>query len=135
VAHAIGGIEKGQGVRLVKTLPALPKIQLDQEQIGKVITNLVLNAVEACPNGAPIHISTSLTDSWAIVSVRDEGCGMSSEFINSSLFKPFQTTKKGGLGIGMFQSKLIVEAHAGKISVVSQPDQGTTFEISLPIPR
>jgi signal transduction histidine kinase len=52
-----------------------------------------------------------------------------------SLFKPFKTTKKSGLGIGMFQSKLIVEAHAGRISVSSQIGVGSTFEISLPVPK
>lgn len=135
VDQAIGGLEQGQGVRLVKIQPTLPRIQLDREQIGKVITNLVLNAVEASPKHSPIHITTNVLSGWAIISVADKGCGMSADFIGNSLFKPFQTTKKGGLGIGMFQSKLIVEAHAGKISVLSQPGQGTTFEIALPLPK
>jgi hypothetical protein len=59
---------------------------------------------------------------------------MSADFINRSLFRPFQTTKKSGLGIGMFQSKTIVEAHGGRITVSSEPKQGTTFQVHLPIP-
>jgi signal transduction histidine kinase len=59
---------------------------------------------------------------------------MSADFINRSLFRPFQTTKKSGLGIGMFQSKTIVEAHGGRITVSSEPKQGTTFQVQLPIP-
>ncbi len=64
--------------------------------------------------------------------VRDNGCGMSEEFIEKSLFRPFQTTKKRGLGIGLFQSKLIVEAHRGTVDVTSAIGAGTEFRIMLP---
>jgi signal transduction histidine kinase len=57
---------------------------------------------------------------------------MGPEFIQRSLFRPFQTTKKNGLGIGMFQSKMIVEVHGGRIAVESQPGAGTTFQVFLP---
>jgi signal transduction histidine kinase len=60
---------------------------------------------------------------------------MSSEFLNRSLFRPFQTTKKNGLGIGMFQSRMIVEAHKGRIEVESEPGKGTTFRIYLPLQK
>ena len=50
------------------------------------------------------------------------------------MFRPFQTTKKSGLGIGMFQSKMIVEAHRGRITVASEPGKGTTFQVFLPVP-
>jgi signal transduction histidine kinase len=58
---------------------------------------------------------------------------MSPAFLRSSLFRPFQTTKKKGLGIGMFQSKMIVEAHRGRILVESEPAVGTTFRVMLPL--
>jgi signal transduction histidine kinase len=67
--------------------------------------------------------------------VSDDGCGMSLDFVNRSLFRPFQTTKKNGLGIGLFQSKMIVEAHQGRIQVDSQPGKGTTFRLILPLPK
>ena len=60
---------------------------------------------------------------------------MSPEFLNRSLFRPFQTTKKSGLGIGMFQSKMIVEAHGGRIEVESELGKGTTFRVFLPVQR
>ena len=64
--------------------------------------------------------------------VADNGCGMAPEFLRGSLFRPFQTTKKEGFGIGMFQSKMIVEAHGGRVEVESQLNRGTTFRVLLP---
>jgi hypothetical protein len=58
---------------------------------------------------------------------------MGTEFMSHALFRPFQTTKKKGLGIGMFQSKMIVEAHGGRIEVESEVQKGTTFRVLLPI--
>ena len=58
---------------------------------------------------------------------------MSADFLRDSLFRPFQTTKKKGLGIGMFQSKMIVEAHRGNIEVESEPGKGTKFGVYLPL--
>ena len=63
----------------------------------------------------------------------DNGCGMSPAFLKDSLFRPFQTTKKKGLGIGMFQSRMIVEAHRGSIQVKSELGVGTTFRVILPL--
>ena len=58
---------------------------------------------------------------------------MSAAFLRDSLFRPFQSTKKKGLGIGMFQSRMIVEAHRGAIRVESETGKGTTFRVSLPV--
>ena len=104
----------------------------DQEQIQKVITNLVLNSVDAIREDGAIKISTRQQNGSVYLSVSDNGCGMSPEFISRSLFRPFKTTKKGGIGIGMFQSKAIVDAHGGRVDVESAPHKGTTFTISLP---
>ena len=67
-----------------------------------------------------------------MLTVSDNGCGMSAAFLKESLFRPFQSTKKNGLGIGMFQSRMIVEAHGGSIQVESEAGKGTTFRVSLP---
>jgi signal transduction histidine kinase len=135
VARSIADWEKASGVNLVKDFQPLPQILLDQEQLLKVITNLVLNAKEAMSQDGQIHIETRQTNGWAMLSVSDNGCGMNPEFLNRSLFRPFQTTKKNGLGIGMFQSKMIVEAHKGRIEVESEPCKGTTFRIYLPLQK
>jgi signal transduction histidine kinase len=119
----------------VKNLQPLPKIPLDQEQMLKVVTNLVLNAREAVMPAGEIRIETTQANGWEVLTVTDNGCGMTPEFVSRSLFRPFQTTKKNGLGIGLFQSKMIVEAHKGRVQVESRPGQGTTFRIMVPLPE
>jgi putative PEP-CTERM system histidine kinase len=135
VAKSLVEWEKISGVNLAKNFQPLPRFSFDSEQLLKVVTNLVLNAREASPQNGRIHIETKQSNGWAILSVSDNGCGMKPEFLNHSLFRPFQTTKKNGLGIGMFQSKMIVEAHKGRIEVESEPDKGTTFRIYLPLQK
>ena len=97
------------------------------------VTNLVLNANEAVGNGGKIHVNTGTRDGWVVLTVSDNGCGISKEFMNECLFRPFRTTKKQGTGIGLFQSKMIVDAHKGQIEVESQEGRGSTFRILLPM--
>jgi putative PEP-CTERM system histidine kinase len=123
------------GITLVKTLRPCPVLLLDQEQIFKVVTNLVINATEAVSQGGEIRVETSQNNGWAVLTVADNGCGMTPEFLSHALFRPFQTTKKRGFGIGMFQSKMIVEAHGGRIEVESELKRGTIFRVLLPIQR
>jgi putative PEP-CTERM system histidine kinase len=134
ISKSLADFEKNAGVSLVREFKPLPKVLFDREQLLKVVTNLALNAKEALRNNGEIHVATSQVNGWAVFSVSDNGCGMNSEFISHSLFRPFQTTKKNGLGIGMFQSKMIVEAHRGKIEVQSEAGKGTTFRVYLPVP-
>jgi len=118
--------------RLVQDLQPLPKIPLDLEEMQKVLINLVLNANDAIRENGEIRVEVRERNGWAILSVSDNGCGMSQEYIANSLFKPFHTTKKQGLGIGLFHSKKIVEAHGGRIEVESQEGRGSTFRVMLP---
>jgi signal transduction histidine kinase len=80
-----------------------------------------------------IRVRSEDQDGRVLVSVSDTGCGMSPAFIQDQLFRPFQSTKKHGLGIGLFQSRAVVHAHGGGIHVASEPGQGTTFTVSLPV--
>lgn len=105
---------------------------LDPEQMGKVLVNLLLNAMEAIDHAGLIRVETCQDDGQVVFSVADSGCGMSPAFIQNSLFKPFHSTKKNGLGIGMFQCQTIVAAHGGRIQVESQTGRGTVFRVILP---
>jgi len=132
IGDAVAGLESEPGFVIAKDLSPLPRLALDREQIAKVVTNLLLNAKESMSGRGRVELATRRENGWAVVSVRDEGCGMSASFIERSLFRPFQTTKKNGLGIGMFQSKMIVEVHGGRIAVESELGKGTTFRVYLP---
>jgi signal transduction histidine kinase len=131
----LAGLDGTAGAELVTTLGQVPHIIGDRNQLQSLFTNLVLNATEAIGPGqnGRIAVETGQHDSWVSVLVCDNGCGMSDEFIKNSLFRPFRTTKKKGIGIGMFQAKLIVEAHKGAIQVKSAPGEGTTFRVLLPL--
>jgi putative PEP-CTERM system histidine kinase len=132
----IGTLEEFKGnlrAELKQDLQPVPPTLVDSEQIRKVLTNLVMNANEAVNGNGVIEVSTVREGSSVALSVRDNGCGIAAEFIEKSLFRPFQTTKKKGLGIGLFHCKLIVEAHRGTLEVNSIVGAGTEFKVILPI--
>jgi putative PEP-CTERM system histidine kinase len=133
VAQTLESFKTNLRAELRQELYPLPKVRMDAGQIHKVLTNLVLNANEAVNGNGVISVSTVQEGSTVGFAVRDNGCGMSEEFIATSLFKPFQTTKKKGLGIGLFHSRLIVEAHHGVLEVTSSEGAGTEFRVLLPV--
>ena len=135
VSDALKAQAQAQGVEFVKDLRPVPKVQLDPAQIQKVLTNLVLNAREAIGTSGKVRVETSQSNGWAVLTVTDNGCGMSPEFVQAKLFRPFQTTKKKGIGIGMFHCKMIVEAHRGRIEVQTEPGKGTAFRVLLPLAK
>jgi len=133
VAKVLAAWKGSPTVRLALQLGDVPRFAFDRDQIHKVVTNLVINASEAVPPDGQIRVETARRDGWAVLTVTDNGCGMAPEFLNGALFRPFQTTKKEGFGIGMFQSKMIIEAHGGRVEVESQLKKGTTFRVLLPV--
>jgi putative PEP-CTERM system histidine kinase len=134
VVHAaLGTLGPTPGIQVRESCQPIPAFSMDAKQVENVVANLLLNAKEATSSNGEIRIETARDNGWALLSVSDNGCGMTPEFMERSLFKPFKTTKKKGLGIGMFQAKTIVEAHGGRIEVQSAQGRGTTFRIWLPI--
>ena len=115
------------------TLQPLPRVAIDREQIKSVVTNLVINAREASERGGRIRVCTEHQHHRVVLAVSDNGCGMAPSFVQERLFRPFQSTKKQGLGIGLFQCRAIVQAHGGTIHVDSEQEKGTTFTVTLPV--
>lgn len=107
-------------------------VAVDADQVEKILVNLLLNACDALGEDGWIRIATARTPDAALLEVQDNGAGMSREFLRNCLFKPFETTKKNGLGIGLFHCKSIAEAHGGRIDVDSAEGKGTTFRVVLP---
>jgi len=120
-------------LEVTKNYADLPEMNLDRKKIQSVINNLILNARESMKDKGRIWISTLSGNREIIVEVKDDGPGMSKEFLNNKLFKPFQTTKKKGLGIGLYQCKIIIAAHDGKIVAKSEEGKGAQFRIYLPV--
>ncbi len=132
VAKALKDLNGTPDIKMLSELEPVAKVQIDVEQMQKVVTNLVINAREAVGRAGEVRIRTHQENSSIVLTVSDTGCGIAPEFLERSLFRPFQTTKKKGIGIGMFQSKMIVEAHRGRIEVQSELGKGTTFRVILP---
>lgn len=133
VKSTVEMLQQGHQLPLEVLLGDVPHVWIDAEHIQKVLTNLLLNAKDALGPDGRIFLETSHRPGWVQFSVRDNGCGMTREFMDRSLFRPFQTTKKKGIGIGMYHSRVIVEAHRGKIDVDSEPGSGSTFRVMLPM--
>jgi signal transduction histidine kinase len=122
-------------IDMAKSLaPDLPDIMADGSQIEQVFVNLLLNAVQAVPEGGTIQVKSSLNQQESSVSieVKDNGPGIGRKE-QSKIFEPFFSTKPNGTGLGLSVSYGIVRNHQGNINVHSQPGEGTRFLIKLPI--
>jgi signal transduction histidine kinase len=103
----------------------------DADELQKVLLNFLINAVEASPAGVAVQVEVGIAPT-PFFRVIDHGYGMSIEFQRRELFKPFVTTKKKGMGIGLYQCRRIVEAHGGHIEVLSIEGHGSVFTARLP---
>lgn len=115
-------------------------IEADPERLKQVFINLIINSINAMPQGGALVVTIEKTESLQAkgipalteVRIKDTGKGMSGESLRK-LFEPFQTTKDGGMGLGLTISRKIVEQHGGNIDVQSEIGRGTTFIVRLPI--
>lgn len=108
------------------------QIRGDKSEVRGVLLNLLHNAREASAVGQPIAVEVG-RNGLAFVRVADSGKGMSADFIEHRLFKPFETTKKQGVGIGLYQCQQIIKAHGGRIDVQSSRGKGSIFTVWLPL--
>ena len=104
-----------------------------EDRLERIIGHVVQNAFDATDQGGQVWLNLDRLSGQARVVVGDTGHGMSREFIRDRLFKPFQTTKQAGMGIGAYESFLYVQELGGRIEVDSEPGQGTTVQIFLPM--
>ncbi|MFQ6095352.1 MAG: CHASE4 domain-containing protein [Candidatus Bathyarchaeia archaeon] len=111
-----------------------PKLMVDPSLMRRVITNLVINALQAMPNGGQLTIGASKTEETASISIQDTGAGIPKENMDK-LFQPLFTTKSKGTGLGLAVCKRLVEAHDGSITVESKVGRGSTFTIKIPFRR
>lgn len=113
---------------------SLPMIFVDRPQICQVIVNLIINATQAVSKHGRIEIHATLEGQQVSLQISDNGSGISDD-MQKTIFEPFITTKKesGGIGLGLYICKDIIEAHGGHILIHSQPGQGTRFTIQLPV--
>lgn len=124
----------------LKLAPELPRVQADAAQLEQAFLNLLLNAVEAMPDGGQLTITTKVavasgSERAGTVSVefKDTGQGMSPEQCQRAFKSLLSTTKASGTGLGLAIVSRVVEAHQGTISIKSQPGKGTAIRISLPV--
>lgn len=101
--------------------------------LEQVIGHLMQNAIEATPKDGQVLVRLTKGEGTAIVEIQDTGHGMSVEFIHERLFKPFESTKSAGMGIGVFESREYIHELGGQIEVVSSESSGTTFRVILPL--
>ena len=129
------GLRKSRDIKLQKKYGNIPLLRLDVLYIKRAFRNMVVNALEAMSQGGTIEISSYLKSPGRLVyiEIRDTGVGMTQNFIDNHLFKPFVTTKEKGLGLALYSAQEIVRLHGGEIEVESRLGQGTMFRIKLPV--
>ena len=132
IAGAIEHLSVPAGVEIqIDAFPKAP-IRGDPTYLIRVFQNLIFNAIDAMPKGGKVSISVMAQSGEALVSVADQGVGITKENMGR-LFTPFFTTKPKGTGLGLAICKRLVEAHRGRIWVESEPGKGTTFFVTFPL--
>src|SRR5579863_2742353 len=121
------------GVAIVRNISSGPlTVKVDVDFMKQAILNVVLNGVQAMPQGGPLTISTHIEEGQVITEIRDEGGGIPPE-IQEKIFELYFTTKQGGSGIGLAQTYQVMQWHYGSVDFVSVDGHGTTFRLSLPL--
>jgi putative PEP-CTERM system histidine kinase len=106
----------------------------DPVRLVMTISHFIKNAQEATEENGKVHVTLRIFEDQVLIVIEDDGLGMDWDFIHNRLFKPFETTKSGkGMGIGAYLSKEYISELGGSLNVVSEPGEGTTITLSLPL--
>ena len=112
--------------------PGFPVIHVDKEQINRIFSNVMINALESMPDEGRMTVTTEIAGDFFVVKIQDTGRGIPEEDI-IRIFDPFYSTKASGVGLGLSMTYGIVVSHNGTIAVESETNKGTVFTISLPL--
>jgi signal transduction histidine kinase len=107
-------------------------VMANEDRLSAVIAHLLDNAIEAAGKEGHVRIRLFSRDDMAVIDVEDDGRGMDADFIRDRLFRPFDSTKSSGYGIGAYECRELAQAMGGRLDVVSAPGQGTTMRLCLP---
>jgi PAS domain S-box-containing protein len=124
-------VELNSNIRIIKDIEDV-RIQGDSFKLKRAFQNLIKNAIEAMPKGGTLEIYFEPLHNEVLIGIRDTGVGMSKKMLKN-IFKPFQSTKEDGIGLGMLFIKNVIDAHQGSIEVESEEGTGTLFKIRLPV--
>jgi putative PEP-CTERM system histidine kinase len=134
VQQAINECQRSSPTLTAEIQPNYRTINADQVRLVMTITNFIKNAQEATPDDGKVHVTLQINNNWAVIVIADTGSGMDWDFIHNRLFKPFETTKSGkGMGIGVYLSREYISELSGTLNVASEPGEGTTITITLPL--
>ena len=133
VATLVEGEAQQSKVRIRVVAPLnLPPLKADREYLRQTLLNLILNGLQAMPEGGTLTLEAKTSNGKFLISVTDTGIGIAPEH-RSRIFEPYFTTKANGSGLGLAITRRIVEAHGGTVTVTNEADGGCCFLISLPI--
>lgn len=131
IDKALEATEVPAAIAVVRSLPELPDLALDADQLQGALFNIFRNAIEAMPDGGTLTVVAELRDGACVVSIADTGPGIPAE-VRGRLFEPLITTKSLGLGLGLVTARTMIEGQAGSIACVRSDERGACFEVTLP---
>ena len=133
IKEALSRTTVPENIRVVSQLDeTAPNILADRDQLERVFGNLVLNGIQAMPEGGELTVESTISDpDWVTVSFTDTGVGIPEEEL-AKVLEPLFTTKAKGIGLGLALSRVLVEEHGGTIGVESEVGKGSTFKVRLP---
>jgi signal transduction histidine kinase len=125
--------KKAKEIDIIEKLsPSLPEVSIDCNQLSQVFVNLILNAIDAMPNGGELTVKSFVKRNNIVIQFKDQGLGIPKENL-IKIFDPFYTTKEKGTGLGLAVSYNIVKKMNGTLTVESEVNKGSTFTITIPI--
>jgi putative PEP-CTERM system histidine kinase len=107
-------------------------VRMSHERLQSILDHLISNAVEAAGRSGTVDVAVDRAGAWVIVDVTDDGPGMSAEYVETRLFRPFRTSKRSGMGLGTYQIRETAREHGGDVEVITSEGSGTTMRLRLP---